>query len=725
MMATLAFFPQILIYLPPIACLVVISLIHRPKEKTDQHKMISILTFSLLVYTVTSVLQTVFTRANSVFGPINTISSVIALFILGWVIWMFGRRFFVLKEKVEREQTGLILLSLLFLLLGGGPYLVSIFVPAFREQIAFQSLNIFDLSIIVSSIIFAFTFFPTPSPDFQHVALMDIFHNLKDAVFILDPELKILQYNATAKGVFHSIQPGDEITKYLNQIGPKLEKFAEDTSNSTEFEINIKGFIYAGKFIPIQSQNELMGWNIILSDITKLKHSEEQLAHYALHDRLTELPNRVILMDRINHAMLSARRDENYKFAILNLDLDRFKAINENLGHQAGDQVLVEVANRLKQCLRKVDTAACLGGDEFVILLDKISGIRAASEVSVRILDLLSKKIELEENEIYPSASIGISMGSPRHKKPEDILGEADAALQEAKERGKGQYVIYDKEMHAHVSQLFQLESDLHNALQGNQFELHYQPILSFPEQGLLGFEALLRWDHPDHGLMLPGEFLPEADEPELILPIGYWEIERACQDLAQWTSSYKIDHPFSMSINLFRKQLVDPKLPEVLQSIFEETKVSPASLTLEIKEIVIVDDDPNILEAITRLKAIGVRLSIDDFGTGYSSLRVLPTYPIDVIKIAPMYIRNICRSPEDYEVVRFIVELGKRLGIDVIAQGIESPHEFVEVQSIACVQGQGSYFSQPLDQKAVDTLLNNLSQEKPLDQKIDHKKIL
>jgi EAL domain-containing protein (putative c-di-GMP-specific phosphodiesterase class I) len=255
--------------------------------------------------------------------------------------------------------------------------------------------------------------------------------------------------------------------------------------------------------------------------------------------------------------------------------------------------------------------------------------------------------------------------------------------------------------------------------------EIYYQPILALPENAILGFEALLRWNHPEHGLMLPGEFLPEADEPELLLPIGYWGIKQACRDLSDLSTRYPFEPPFSLSINLFRRQLIDPKLPDVLQSIFSETEFPPQSLTLEIKENIIVDDDPLILEAIKNLKSLGVQLTIDDFGSGYSSLRVLPNYPIDTIKIAPIYIRNICRSSEDYEVVRFIVELGQRIGINVIAQGIESPHELIEVQSIKCLQAQGSYFSQPLDKEAVEQLLQQLFQKKANNQRIDPKKLI
>jgi diguanylate cyclase (GGDEF)-like protein len=611
------------------------------------------------------------------------------------------------------------------LILSGSIFSTTAIITAANQRPTPSSLNHFDLIIILSNFIFVFTYFRAQAAEVFPVAIKDIFQNMQDAVFVLDPEFNIIQYNSSAETIFRSIQSGDEISKYINTIGSKLKHIQKAETDFSEIEINLKGMIYRARFDPIHFEGQLIGWILNLADITKHKHAEEQLAHNALHDRLTDLPNRVILMDRLDHAMLTARRDEDYKYAVLVLDLDRFKVINDNLGHQTGDQVLVEIAQRLKKCLRKVDTAARLGGDEFVILLDNVSGIRAASEVALRVLDLLSKKMIISDQEIYPSVSIGISMGSQRHQKADDILSEADIALQQSKQRGKGQFAIFDKEMHAHVSTLFQLEKDLRHALQKDQFENYYQPILSLSRRAIRGFEVLLRWNHPKHGLMQPGEFLHETDEPELILPIGYWSIQKACYDLARWSSEFSFDPALTLNINLFQKQLFDPELPEILKAILQETKLLPDCLTLEIKERMIVDDREEILAAIEKVKSIGIGIALDDFGTGYSSLRVLPTYPIDQIKIAPSYIRNICRSTEDFEVVRFIVGLCQKLGKGVIAQGIKSPHELIELQSIQCTRGQGSYFSDPLNSDAIDQLLTKVSKMEPSQQQIDRKKLI
>jgi diguanylate cyclase (GGDEF)-like protein len=581
-----------------------------------------------------------------------------------------------------------------------------------------------SITFLISNALLSLGLFRTEHLELMQTAIQKVFYNLNDIVLVLDQNTKITYFNSLAHEVFPNIHTGMAIEEQGYQLSPKLDQFRRDSSASTNFELNIKGLIYRVRILPVESKERVTGWVITLTDITKRKHVEEQLSHKALHDQLTNLPNRVLFLDRLNHSLLSAQRDENYKYAVLSLDLDRFSFINESLGRQAGDQVIIEAGNRLEKSLRKVDTIARMEGDEFVILLNKISGVRAATEIALRTLELLSQPFKINEQEISISTSIGIAMGSSRHKEPEDILREADIALHQAKERGKSQYVIFDKEVHAHISTLFKLEADLLHALEDHQFELFYQPILSLPDLKLLGFETLLRWKHPEHGLMMPGEFLIEADESELILPIGYWGIEQACQDLSQWSSKFSFNPPLSVNINLFRRQLIDPNLPALLQSVLPKTSLLPSQIGLEIRERVIIDDDPQILIAIKTLKSNNIKMIIDDFGAGYSSLRLLPTYPIDMIKLAPSYVRNISRSTDDYKVVRFIVELGQKLGMDVIAQGIEFPHELVEIQSTKCSYGQGSYFSEPLDGVAVTHMLNQISQKHPVNQKIDRKKL-
>ena len=581
------------------------------------------------------------------------------------------------------------------------------------------------ITFLIANALLALGLFRTGHLKLLTAAIQKIFYNSNDIVLVLDRHAKITYFNSLTNGIFPNIHAGIGINELGYQLGTKLDQFRRDASISTNFELNIKGLIYRVRILPVESEEQIIGWIITLTDITKRKQVEEKLTYNALHDQLTDLPNRVLFLDRLNHALLSAQRDENYKYAVLSMDLDRFKFINDNLGRQAGDQVIIEVGNRLKKCLRKVDTIARLEGDEFVILLEKISGVRAATEVAIRTLELLSQPMRINEQDIFLSISIGIAMGSPHHKEPDDVLREADIAQHQAKERGKSQYVIFDKEMHTHVSTLFDIETSLNKAIHKDEFILHYQPILSLPNQEIIGFETLLRWSHPKHGVMLPAEFLPEAEGSDLIIPIGHWGIQRACKDLTEWTSKFPTDPPFMISINLSQRQIIDPDLIDHTISILETTGMNPSCLVFEIKEKMIMENDPEILDALLRLKSIGVRLAIDQFGTGYSTLRILPSLPLDIIKIDRSFIRNIQRSMADYEIVRFMIELGDRLGLDVIAEGVESPHESVELQSIHCKHAQGDYFHKPLPKEAILPLLKDLKRKKAGSTKIDYRKLM
>jgi diguanylate cyclase (GGDEF)-like protein len=658
--------------------------------------------------------------------PINAVYNLTAILSTGVAIV-----FILLASKLyiqtalksgKKISKGMALISVIPVI-GGGLSLSSLFFKF--EYSSSLIITIQSISFLIANALLALGLFRTGHLKLMPAAIQKVFYNLNEVVLVLDQYAKITYFNSLTHEIFPNIHIGIAINELGYQLDTKLQQFQKDASISTNFELNIKGLIYRVRILQVESNEQVIGWIITLTDISKRKHIEEQLLHNTLHDHLTNLPNCNLLVDRLNHAIQSAQRDNDYKFAVLSIDLDRFRYINDNHGRQAGDQVLIEVGNRLTKCLRKIDTIARMEGDEFVILLERISGVRAATEVSLRALELLPQAIKVNEQDIFPSISIGIAMGSRRYKEADEILRDANIALEQAKKRGKSQYVIFDKEMQAHVASLYQLEIDLHQALPNNQFKLFYQPILALPGKGILGFEALLRWDHPEHGLMLPGEFLPEADEPELILPIGYWGIEQACQDLFQWSSHFPPESPMFVTINLFTKQLLDPELPEVILTILQKTRVIPLNLGLEIKESVIINDDPQILDAIKHLKSIGIKILVDDFGAGYSSLRTLPIYPIDFIKIAPSLIRNVSRSTDDYEAVQFITELAQKLGMEVIAQGIEYPHELIEIESIKCDQGQGSYFCKPIEQDEVEHLLNQINHKHAENKKIDHKKII
>jgi diguanylate cyclase (GGDEF)-like protein len=626
-----------------------------------------------------------------------------------------------MRNTKQRQAIVMVLASFLPFL-GGGLYLFSTFLPLQIEP----SLSITFLltPTIIGNALFAFTLIQQKSMDLLPKAMQETFHNLDDAIIILDQKFKAIYVNPFSQEIFPNIDTGKAIAEQVYQMGTILEKIEADPSETSEFEMGLKGFIYLVKTLPIMIDHHPSGWIIRLSDITKLKHTEEQLIHNTLHDRLTKLPNRTLLLDRLNHAILSAQRDENFKYAVLSMDLDHFKRINDNLGRQLGDQVLIEVAKRLETCLRKVDTAARMEGDEFVILLEKISGVRAATEVSLRVIELVSQSMHLNDQDLFTSVSIGIAVGSQRHKKSDDILREADIALHEAKERGRSQFVIYDKEMHSHISTLFNLETKLQSAVQQNEFVFHYQPILSLSDQRIFGFEALLRWTHPEYGMMLPAEFLPEAEGTDLIVPIGQWGFQQACHDISEWNSRFSMDPPLLMCINLSQKELLEPDLSDHIDSILKETKCLPSCLAIEIREKMLVENDTKIMDILLKLKSIGVKIVVDQFGTGNSSLRILSTIPIDIIKIDRTFIRNIPRSIKDYEIVRFMINLGDRLKIGVIAEGVEAPHEYVELKSMQCNLVQGDYFYKPIPVNEVNHLLEKMAKRKEEISKINHRKL-
>jgi diguanylate cyclase (GGDEF)-like protein len=634
--------------------------------------------------------------------------------------------FLYLKNMLETKQRQAIVMVLASFLpfIGGAPFLISIFSPLPIEP----SLSvIFLLSpIIIGNALFVSVLIQQKTMDMDILpkAMQETFHNSNEAIIILDQQFKAIYSNSSSQEIFPNIETGKTISEQVYQMGTILEKIKADPPESSEFEMDLKGFVYLVSILPVIIDHQPSGWIIRLSDITRLKHTEEQLIHNTLHDRLTNLPNRTLLLDRLNHAIFSAQRDENFLYAVLSMDLDHFKRINDNLGRQAGDQVLIEIAKRLETCLRKVDTAARMEGDEFVLLLEKISGVRAATEVSLRVIELISQPMHLDDLELFTSVSIGIAVGSQRHKNSDDILREADIALHEAKERGRSQYVIYDKEMHTHISTLFNLETKLQSAIQQNEFVFHYQPILSLSEQRIFGFEALLRWKHPEHGMMLPAEFLPEAEGTDIIVPIGQWGIQQACRDLAEWHSRFSMDPPLTMCINLSQKELVEPALADHIDSILKETNCHPSCLAIEIREKMLLEDDPEIMDILLKLKSMGVKIVVDQFGTGNASFRILPIFPIDIIKIDSTFIRNIPRSIKDFETVRAMIHLGDRLKIGVIAEGIEAPHEYVELKSMQCKLVQGDYFYKPIPENEVNQLLEKMAKRKEEISKIDHKKL-
>jgi len=442
-----------------------------------------------------------------------------------------------------------------------------------------------------------------------------------------------------------------------------------------------------------------------LTDITDRKEIEAQLMHDALHDALTGLPNRALLMDRLRHTVELARRSSRYLYAVLFMDIDRFKVINDSLGHMAGDRLLVAIAQRLIGCIRPGDTVARLGGDEFVVLLENIRDLNSALVVAERIQRALEAPIPIEGQEIFITSSIGVALGSADYRAAEDLLRDADTAMYRAKSQGRARYEVFNAGMHQQVVVLMQLENDLRRAVERQEFYLHYQPIISLRSFRLVGFEALLRWHHPVRGDIPPNTFIPVAEETELIRPLERWTLQAACRQMCQWKGQFPRAEQMTLHVNLSSKHF-DGNLIGEIQAVLDETGLLPARLNLEITESMVMENAELAVSLLNQLKHLGVNLSIDDFGTGYSSLSYLHRFPIDTLKIDRSFVNKLDRDAEQLAIVRTIMTLAWNLGIEVIAEGVETSKQLAQLVALQCEYGQGFHFSEPLPQEAVEQIL-------------------
>ena len=445
-----------------------------------------------------------------------------------------------------------------------------------------------------------------------------------------------------------------------------------------------------------------------IQDITDRKRAEEQLVHDAFHDALTGLPNRALFMDHLKLAVARAKRRQDLLFAVLFLDLDRFKTINDSLGHPVGDQLLVGISRRLETCLRPGDTIARLGGDEFTILLEDLKDASDANRVAERLQKELALPFNLCGHEVFTSVSIGIALSSIGYDRAEDILRDADTAMYSAKSLGKARHEVFDQTMHANAMGLLQLETDLRRAVERHEFFIHYQPIVSLETSQLRGFEALVRWQHPTRGLISPLKFIPVAEETGLIIPIGQWVLYEACRQMRQWQERFPTNPPLSISVNLSSKQFMQPDLVEQIKEILHETGLDPRSLKLEITESAVMENIEATTDMLHQLRGLGVDLSIDDFGTGYSSLNYLHRFPLCTLKIDRSFVSRMDENQEHTEIVRTIMLLARNLGMDVVAEGVETEEQRAQLRALECEYGQGYFFSKPMDRTAAETFLSD-----------------
>ena len=442
------------------------------------------------------------------------------------------------------------------------------------------------------------------------------------------------------------------------------------------------------------------------SDLSLKRQTQEHLLYSTLHDALTGLPNRSLFTERLRHAMRRAARHPDDLFAVLFLDLDRFKDINDNLGHFAGDELLRAVAHRLEACIRPEDTVARLSGDEFAILLESITEARDAGRVAERIEEALSFPINLAGAEVVTSASMGIVTSSMAHDQPEQLLRSADMAMYRAKAAGRARYEMFDRTMHTDALARLQLETDLRRAVELGEFRLHYQPLVSLRTGRITGLEALVRWEHPTRGLVHPGDFIPIAEETGLIVPMGRWVLEMACMQMKEWHQTLPRVEPLSIGVNLSVKQFSQPDVVEQIAAALAMSGVDPHSLRIEITESAIIDKGKTSGAILQQIRDLGVQIYLDDFGTGYSSLSYLHGLPIDAIKIDRAFISNMDTDEKNLRLVRTILTLAEIVGVRAEAEGISTAEQLRELRSLNCEQGQGYLFSAPIPKEAVEELL-------------------
>ena len=447
----------------------------------------------------------------------------------------------------------------------------------------------------------------------------------------------------------------------------------------------------------------------------RMAGSQTDITERKVSDPLTGLPNRLLFIDRLGRLIKHAKRRKDHLFAVLFLDLDGFKMINDSLGHLVGDQLLVGVANRLEKCLRSSDTVARLGetftvarlgGDEFTILIDDLKEPGDAKRAAERLMEALTPPFVLSGKEVFTSVSIGIALGNAGYDKPEDMLRDADTAMYRAKSLGKARYEVFDADMRASVMARLQLETDLRHALEREEFRNFYQPIVSLDSGRIVGLEALLRWQHPKRGLLGPEEFIFVAEETGMIRDLGWWSLREACRQMRHWRERSDAILDLSVSVNLSVKQLLQPHLVEDIKKLLHEVNLPAQVLRFEITESAVMADPASATELLQQIKALGIRLAIDDFGTGYSSLSYLHRFPLDTLKIDRSFIHNVAEDGEGMEIARTIMPMAKNLRLDVVAEGVETVEQVALLKRLQCRYAQGYYFSKPLAPHDIGALL-------------------
>lgn len=497
-----------------------------------------------------------------------------------------------------------------------------------------------------------------------------------------------------------------------DRVQSSLRAFVDGTNAHLEMtyrlpsdEAEPQAFLIRGEAI----QDKKNGITRVVGRHTELgsDDTDKQLSlEYGFHDPLTMLPNRTVLMDRLAHAVARAQRLPDTTFAVLFFDVDRFKNVNDSLGHLAGDNLLREVAKRIETVCRPSDTVVRFGGDEFVVVVEDIADVRGATLVAHRIQEELRVPIDIDGTEVFATVSIGIAVWGADSSSAENVLRDADTAMYRAKELGRNRYAVFDEEMHAQVVATLSLENDLQRALERSEFRTHYQPIIDIRNGRITGFEALLRWLHPDRGLLLPSDFISAAEEMGLLIKIDRWVAEEACKQLRAWQSQFRPDTPLTMSVNVSSSQFRQPDLVPYIDHILRKAGLYGQSLKIEVTESDLMEDTEYAAAMLEQLRALDIGISIDDFGTGYSSMSYLRRFCIDTLKIDCSFVTRMLIDEDSSEIVRAIITLAKNLGKDTVAEGVETRSQLDELEMLGVDRIQGIYISPPVPADAIQSLL-------------------
>jgi len=554
----------------------------------------------------------------------------------------------------------------------------------------------------LSGVAFGWAIFRFRFLDILPVAREAVVERMDDGVIVLDEGGRVVDLNPAARTLLRIDgrrallgRPGAEV---LGAWGLMAEGGAEVASGSAEVEAETPQGrrLFDVRMTALSRAGEYGGRVFVLRDVSERARAEEALRHSAFYDALTGLPNRALFLDRLEKAADRSRRG-THPFAVMFLDLDRFKLVNDSLGHHLGDELLTAVARRLEGCLRPGDTVARLGGDEFAVLLENAASAEEAGTVADRILAVLDQPVSLEGHDVFPSASIGVVMASDLDAPAGHLLRFADVAMYRAKAGGRNRREVFDPSMHETVVNRLRLETDLRRAVDRGELRLWYQPIVELATGRTAGLEALLRWQHPERGLLSPADFIRVAEETGVIGAIGAWVVREAAGQLAAWQRALPLAEPLRMSVNVSTRELADPGFPERLAAVLREAGPAHDTLRVEVTESTMMRNADSVIPVLERLREMGVRAFMDDFGTGYSSLSWLHRFPVAVLKVDRTFVERLPRERDAVEIVRTIVALAHTLGLEIIAEGVETAEQAALLREMGCQYGQGFFFASPL----------------------------